>query len=106
MLRPLQSHHIPNLHKMYSDVQTMRFMPSLPHADVPTTERELAQNMRHPDAHHWVVCLKGSDIDDLCAAYKAQGVVIRNEPESYPWGLREFTIEDNNGHLLRFGTHV
>jgi uncharacterized glyoxalase superfamily protein PhnB len=48
----------------------------------------------------------GRDIDDLFAAYKAQGVTIRNEPESYPWGLREFTIEDNNGHLLRFGTHV
>jgi RimJ/RimL family protein N-acetyltransferase/uncharacterized glyoxalase superfamily protein PhnB len=279
---------------MYSDAQTMRFMPSLPHTDVPTTERELAQNMSHPDAYHWVICLKGSDeaigvvnylggtrvpgmgyvirrefwgqgitaeacravlgygydqlgyeqvelwidqanqasqrvaqklnfrlkgriplkyahetkehvmlifglwahewcgepeperptkfyrtepvlfvhdvqetavfyqdklgfhidflygyppthagvsrgdwigsgavlqlsqvppdraivpsgylyifvgrdIDDLFAAYKAQGVTIRNEPESYPWGLREFTIEDNNGHLLRFGTHV
>lgn len=294
VLRPLQPHHIPNLHKMYSDAQTMRFMPSLPHADVPTTERELAQNMRHSDAYHWVVCLKGSDepigvvnylggtripgmgyvirrdfwgqgiiaeacravlgygfdqlgydrvelwidhtnyasqrvaqklnfklkgriplkyahetkehimlifglwahewrseaeparptkfyraepvlfvhdvqetaafyrdklgfhidflygnppqhagisrgdwtgsgavlqlsqvppdraivpsgylyifvgsdIDDLFAAYKAHGVAIRNEPESYPWGLREFTIEDNNGHLLRFGTYV
>ncbi|WP_420630427.1 GNAT family N-acetyltransferase [Candidatus Leptofilum sp.] len=46
------------------------------------------------------------DIDELFAAYKAQGVTIRSEPESYPWGLREFTIEDNNGHLLRFGTHV
>jgi uncharacterized glyoxalase superfamily protein PhnB len=48
----------------------------------------------------------GSDIDGLFAAYKSRGVTIRNEPESYPWGLREFTIEDNHGHLLRFGTHV
>jgi len=48
----------------------------------------------------------GSDIDALCAAYKAHQVTIRREPESYPWGLREFTIEDNNGHLLRFGTHI
>lgn len=293
-LRPFHPHHLPDLHKMYSDAPTMRFMPSLPHADLATTEQEMAQQMQHPDAHLWVVCLKESDeaigvvnylggtrvpgmgyvirrefwgqgitveacravltygfaelgydrvelwidqtnaasqrvaqklnfrvkgriplkyahetnehvmlvyglwayewrgepkpddevtfyrtepvllvhdvgetavfyrdklgfnidflygnppnhagisrggwmgsgailqlsqvppeqpiqpssylyifvsrnIDDLYAAYQAQGVKIYHELADYPWGLREFTIEDNNGHLLRFGTHV
>jgi RimJ/RimL family protein N-acetyltransferase/uncharacterized glyoxalase superfamily protein PhnB len=46
---------------MYSDAETMRFMPSLPHADVAATEQELAHNMSHPEGYHWVVCFKGSD---------------------------------------------
>ena len=61
VLRPLQPHHIPDLHKLYSDAETMRFMPSLPHADAAETAREMAQNMGHPDAYHWVVCLQGSE---------------------------------------------
>ncbi len=293
-LRPFHPHHLPDLHKMYCDALTMRFMPSLPHADMATTERELAQQMNHADAYLWVICRKendeaigvvnylggtrlpgmgyiirrdfwgqgitaeacraalgygfdvlgldrvelwidttnyasqrvaqklnfhvksriplkyahetkehtmliyglwahewrgapeparetrfyrtepvlmvhdvaataafyrdklgfsidflygdppvhagisrgdwtvsgaviqlsqvppdraivpsgylyifvGRDIDDLYEAYRAEGVTIRDEPTSYPWGLREFAIEDNNGHILRFGTHV
>lgn len=60
-LRPFHPHHLPDLHKMYSDAPTMRFMPSLPHADLATTEQEMAQQMSHPDAHLWVICLKESD---------------------------------------------
>ena len=47
-----------------------------------------------------------SAIDTLYRTYLANGVEIVNPPESYPWGLREFTIRDLNGHLLRFGTHT
>ncbi|MBK8902187.1 MAG: GNAT family N-acetyltransferase [Anaerolineaceae bacterium] len=61
VLRPFQPHHLPDLHKMYGDAPTMRFMPSLPHTDLATTEREVAQQMSHADAHLWVVCLKESD---------------------------------------------
>ena len=61
ILRPFHPHHLPDLHKIYSDAQTMRFMPSLPHADLTTTEHEIAQNLHHPDAHLWVICLKESD---------------------------------------------
>ena len=48
----------------------------------------------------------GRDIDQLYESYRAAGVTMQDEPTSYPWGLREFAIEDNNGHILRFGTHV
>lgn len=61
VLRPFQPHHIPALYKMYSDAQTMRFMPSLPHANVEETRQQLAHDTTHPDAHHWAICLKESD---------------------------------------------
>ena len=61
VLRPFHPHHLPDLHKMYSDGPTMRFMPSLPHANIAATERALADDMRHPDAQLWVICLKETD---------------------------------------------
>ena len=44
-------------------------------------------------------------IDELFAQYKAGGVDIVEEPETQPWGMREFTVRELNGHILRFGTH-
>ncbi len=45
-------------------------------------------------------------IDELFAAYRAQGVTIRpeyaNGPVTKPYKLREFEIEDCNGHILLF----
>lgn len=44
-------------------------------------------------------------LDDLHAQYQANGVTIRQAPQSQPWGLREFAIEDNNGQVLVFATY-
>ena len=45
-------------------------------------------------------------IDELYAEYRRRGVTIRPEyedgPVKKPWGLREFEIEDCNGHILLF----
>jgi catechol 2,3-dioxygenase-like lactoylglutathione lyase family enzyme len=45
-------------------------------------------------------------IDELFAAYRDKGVTVRpgyeNGPVKQPWGLREFEIEDCNGHILLF----
>ena len=45
-------------------------------------------------------------IDELHAEYRQRGVTIRpeyeNGPVTKPWGLREFEIEDCNGHILLF----
>ncbi|MCB8945031.1 MAG: GNAT family N-acetyltransferase [Ardenticatenaceae bacterium] len=46
----------------------------------------------------------GTNIDELCAEYRAKGVTIADEPMTYPWGMREFAVRDLNGHLLRFAT--
>ncbi len=43
-------------------------------------------------------------LDELFAMYQANGVEIVSAPANKPWGLREFTITDFNGHQLRFGT--
>ncbi len=48
----------------------------------------------------------GAEIDALYAHYSAQGVAVRQAIANQPWGIREFTIADNNGHQLRFGTPV
>lgn len=46
----------------------------------------------------------GGDIDALCAELRARGAAIRSGPETQPWRMREFSVEDCNGVLLRFGT--
>jgi GNAT superfamily N-acetyltransferase len=40
-------------------------------------------------------------VDPLCAEWRAKGAKISSEPADQPWGLREFTVEDNNGHRFR-----
>lgn len=46
----------------------------------------------------------GPDIDAWYQRYSAQGVQIERELATYPWGMREFSVRDCNGYLLRFGT--
>jgi len=41
--------------------------------------------------------------DRVLEAYRERGVKITEEIESHPWGMREFSIEDNNGHRFRIG---
>jgi [ribosomal protein S5]-alanine N-acetyltransferase len=48
----------------------------------------------------------GSDINGRFQTYQSNGVTILREVKSYPWGMREFDVEDCNGYVLRFGTPV
>ena len=43
-------------------------------------------------------------VNELCEEYKAKGVPIRSAPEDKPWGMREFTIQDNNGYFFRIAS--
>ena len=43
------------------------------------------------------------DADAVLAAYRARGAKIVEEIASHPWGMREFTVEDPNGHRFRIG---
>jgi catechol 2,3-dioxygenase-like lactoylglutathione lyase family enzyme len=43
------------------------------------------------------------DIDALYETYKKTGAIIRKPPADYPWGAREMTIEDLDGHCFRMG---
>ena len=41
--------------------------------------------------------------DEVLAIYRERGVKIVEEIASHPYGMREFSIEDNNGHRFRIG---
>ncbi|MBW2425802.1 MAG: VOC family protein [Deltaproteobacteria bacterium] len=41
--------------------------------------------------------------DTMLAYYRERGAKIVEGIASHPWGMREFTIEDNNGHRFRIG---
>jgi uncharacterized glyoxalase superfamily protein PhnB len=43
------------------------------------------------------------DIDALYETYKKTGAIIRKPPADYPWGAREMTVEDLDGHRFRIG---
>ena len=44
-----------------------------------------------------------ANADELLAQYRESGARIVEEIASHPWGMREFTIEDENGHRFRIG---
>lgn len=41
------------------------------------------------------------EVDNLHAEWKAKGAKILEGPADKPWGLREFTLQDINGHCFR-----
>ena len=69
--------------------------PDLPVADdlvAPTTERGASV----------LVAFAVKDVDRWCATLKERGVSISREPADYPWGDREFSVHDPDGHVLIF----
>jgi GNAT superfamily N-acetyltransferase len=42
-------------------------------------------------------------IDALHSLHRRNGATIHSPLEAKPWGLREYTVRDLNGHYLRFG---
>jgi len=42
------------------------------------------------------------DVDQWCQTLKERGVAISREPADYPWGDREFSVHDPDGHVLIF----
>lgn len=53
------------------------------------------------NVHPMLLFIFASEVDALCTEWKGRGAKIVSEPEDKPWGMREFTVEDNNGHRLR-----
>jgi uncharacterized glyoxalase superfamily protein PhnB len=43
-----------------------------------------------------------NEVDELCAAFKARGARTLAEPADQPWGYRQFTLADINGHILDY----
>lgn len=42
------------------------------------------------------------EVDALCATFRARGARVIEEPADQPWGYRQFTVADINGHILHF----
>lgn len=42
------------------------------------------------------------DVDALCQVIASRGAAIVEPPADKPWGYRQFTLRDVNGHLLHF----
>jgi catechol 2,3-dioxygenase-like lactoylglutathione lyase family enzyme len=49
------------------------------------------------------VFIRVADADRVLACYREREVKIVSEIASQPWGMREFTIEEPNGHRFRIG---
>jgi catechol 2,3-dioxygenase-like lactoylglutathione lyase family enzyme len=49
------------------------------------------------------LCVRVDDADALLESYRQGGARIVSDIEDKPWGMREFTLEDPNGHRLRVG---
>lgn len=50
-----------------------------------------------------VCCVRVDDVDAVYAACRAAGAKILREPEVRPWAMREFSLEDPDGHVFRIG---
>ncbi len=48
-------------------------------------------------------CVRVEDADALFAVYRERGAAIVEAPEDRPWGIREFTVRDPDGHRFRIG---
>lgn len=77
-----------------------------------TTTGVTIQLARQADGNHsgtsnvLLYVFVGPDIDGLYQRYKTKKVTITESIATYPWGMREFTIQDLNGQRLRFGTAI
>lgn len=45
-----------------------------------------------------------TDVDMLYRELKSRGARTLSEPKDYPWGMRNFSIQDLDGNYLCFGT--
>jgi catechol 2,3-dioxygenase-like lactoylglutathione lyase family enzyme len=45
-------------------------------------------------------------VDEYYETVKAKGAKTSGEPKSMEWGIREFLVEDPDGHIIRFGQNI
>ena len=66
-----------------------------------TTEIYLAR--QEGEIHPSCCFVRVENADETLAIYRERGAKIIEEIASHPYGMREFSIEDNNGHRFRIG---
>ena len=63
---------------------------------------QLSQSHSKVSNSGWLYIRIGSGVDELYNHYREHEVKIVQELDNYPWQMREFTIEEINGHKFRF----
>jgi catechol 2,3-dioxygenase-like lactoylglutathione lyase family enzyme len=58
------------------------------------------------DGGHLHLYFTTDDVDSEAERLRHKGVVFREDVADTPWGTREFSILDNQGHVLYFGQRV
>ena len=53
---------------------------------------------------HGAVNVFVTDVDALYQEFKSRGARILSEPKDYPYGMRDFDVNDLDGNQLCFGT--
>lgn len=53
------------------------------------------------DAYFWVM-----DVDALFEEFRRRGAIIDYEPDDKPYGIREFGVQDLDGHDIAFGQEM
>ena len=54
-------------------------------------------------AGHGAVNVFVTDVDALYEELKSRGARLRNEPKDYPYGMRDFDVNDLDGNQVYFG---
>jgi uncharacterized glyoxalase superfamily protein PhnB len=54
-------------------------------------------------AGHSAIYVFVTDVDELHRELKSRGARIVNEPRDYPYGMRDFDVQDLDGNSLCFG---
>jgi predicted enzyme related to lactoylglutathione lyase len=55
------------------------------------------------DGEHFHLYFGTDDIAALAETLKSRGIALMKDVHETPWGTREFTLKDNQGHTLYFG---
>jgi len=55
------------------------------------------------DGEHFHLYFGTDDIAALAEMFKSRGIALMKDVHETPWGTREFTLKDNQGHTLYFG---
>ncbi len=64
---------------------------------------EIFLNREDGEIHSGCCFVRVANADEVLARYRERGVEIVEDIVSQPWGMREFTIRENNGHRFRIG---
>lgn len=65
-----------------------------------TEETDFANTINNQNTH-FVLIWFVDNVDEIYEEFKERNIEIKHDIENKPWGIREFSIQDINGYLIR-----